>query len=337
MKKLILKSIITLILGIFLISLVSADTQISDSLCGDMSDAGCNSGYIPACFRDNQGDIYYTCIWDDSQDCSDDPSRSLDCSRFCNDNLIYDYDADICCPITAPYYAGNNECRTNPQLPNPIHDGEKWIVDWDNMIADNYYIRHSTCFIFIFGAIANPSSFVKQETCEGLNNLVCEQTSTTFINQWENKGKVKGKCGVSENYCESNFDCPINIITEKYCEEDNLMEKTISSDCIVNECKMDEDNPEIKVLEVCDFGCGDVEGIFQCLEEVEPVCGNGIIEINGGEECDDGNLIEEDGCDSNCKIEEPFDYKKLISYIAGGIVVTFIIIIVFIGIKKKSK
>lgn len=35
--------------------------------------------------------------------------------------------------------------------------------------------------------------------------------------------------------------------------------------------------------------------------EPEAVCGNSILEIN--EKCDDGNLIEGDGCDANCSIE----------------------------------
>jgi cysteine-rich repeat protein len=33
-----------------------------------------------------------------------------------------------------------------------------------------------------------------------------------------------------------------------------------------------------------------------------PICGNGVIE--SGESCDDGNTINEDGCDSTCNIEE---------------------------------
>ena len=37
-------------------------------------------------------------------------------------------------------------------------------------------------------------------------------------------------------------------------------------------------------------------------EELEPVCGNGVLEE--GEECDDGNTIDGDGCSSLCEIEE---------------------------------
>jgi cysteine-rich repeat protein len=39
----------------------------------------------------------------------------------------------------------------------------------------------------------------------------------------------------------------------------------------------------------------------QCHKIVVPVCGNGTIE--GTEQCDDGNKLNLDGCDSNCKYE----------------------------------
>ena len=40
------------------------------------------------------------------------------------------------------------------------------------------------------------------------------------------------------------------------------------------------------------------------------MCGNGVIEISGGvkEQCDDGNIITGDGCNSNCVIEEGWDF-----------------------------
>src|SRR3989344_4767103 len=33
------------------------------------------------------------------------------------------------------------------------------------------------------------------------------------------------------------------------------------------------------------------------------VCGNGNLDLNLGEECDDGNLVDNDGCSANCKFE----------------------------------
>lgn len=40
---------------------------------------------------------------------------------------------------------------------------------------------------------------------------------------------------------------------------------------------------------------------FDPAEPIEPVCGNGAVE--SGEECDDGNTVDGDGCDSDCQVE----------------------------------
>ena len=61
-------------------------------------------------------------------------------------------------------------------------------------------------------------------------------------------------------------------------------------------------NGELDYGEACDValdpnGCSD-----DCL--FEPFCGDGL--LNDGESCDDGNTMDEDGCDANCMIEEGF-------------------------------
>jgi len=57
--------------------------------------------------------------------------------------------------------------------------------------------------------------------------------------------------------------------------------------------------------QVCDNDalCDTATVTITVLEEVEPVCGNGIEE--GDEECDDGNTDDGDGCSSICVIEDP--------------------------------
>ena len=35
-------------------------------------------------------------------------------------------------------------------------------------------------------------------------------------------------------------------------------------------------------------------------------CGNGVRDSKENEECDDSNLVNSDGCDSSCKIEEGY-------------------------------
>ncbi len=55
--------------------------------------------------------------------------------------------------------------------------------------------------------------------------------------------------------------------------------------------------------EVCNNGVDD-DGDGQIDEGCPPVCGNGIVEA--GEQCDDGNLVDGDGCSSTCQIEPGF-------------------------------
>ncbi|MBW2978372.1 DUF4215 domain-containing protein [Candidatus Woesearchaeota archaeon] len=46
-----------------------------------------------------------------------------------------------------------------------------------------------------------------------------------------------------------------------------------------------------------------IMGWFGVGEEEQP-CGNGILDYSLGEECDDGNLIDGDGCRSDCSLEQ---------------------------------
>lgn len=67
-------------------------------------------------------------------------------------------------------------------------------------------------------------------------------------------------------------------------------------------------NGTVETGEECDDGnTANGDGCSAtCTEEgaqqVTPVCGNGALE--SGEECDDGNTTDGDGCDSNCETEE---------------------------------
>ena len=57
--------------------------------------------------------------------------------------------------------------------------------------------------------------------------------------------------------------------------------------------------------EQCDDGnTDDCDGCSAaCTNEPNPVCGDGNLDPCGGETCDDGNTIDCDGCDASCVIE----------------------------------
>lgn len=62
-------------------------------------------------------------------------------------------------------------------------------------------------------------------------------------------------------------------------------------------------NGQIEGLEQCDDGNTESGDGCDQVCDIEPTCGNGTLEF--GEECDDGNSDPFDGCDANCVVEVP--------------------------------
>jgi len=227
---------------------------IGDTACGSMGDAGCGSGWHPECFVedcDNCGDAFvggvkkcstcYFCVRDEGQDCSDDPSMSLDCLSWCEDGWIYDYGDNTCCPQDSPYYMGGGACSTNRNLDFSPYGAQ--------LPADNYYTRRSNCDVFVFGPYSNPNSILKEEKCIGNNNFVCEIESD-FINIFQSQGTVIGECGVQ---CLSNGDCPDDeVFGNKFCDGLNVAQQTIDYSCSGFQCIGAETS---KVIETCDVKC----------------------------------------------------------------------------------
>src|SRR5262249_12982263 len=62
------------------------------------------------------------------------------------------------------------------------------------------------------------------------------------------------------------------------------------------------DNPGgVYILAVCQVGADSPSDCKYDAFKVRIACGNGILET--GEQCDDGNRIDGDGCSANCTIE----------------------------------
>ncbi|SFE93455.1 Myxococcus cysteine-rich repeat-containing protein, partial [Nannocystis exedens] len=57
--------------------------------------------------------------------------------------------------------------------------------------------------------------------------------------------------------------------------------------------------------EQCDDGNGqDGDGCTaNCTLEGQPLCGDGIVQPQNGEQCDDGNAVDGDGCAVTCLLE----------------------------------
>ena len=88
-------------------------------------------------------------------------------------------------------------------------------------------------------------------------------------------------------------------------------------DCLFGECAspINDDCSDFCTVESCGDGvlqpffeeCDDLidVGCAGCFLDF-PECGDGILELDLGEECDDGNLLDNDGCDSQCFLEVCF-------------------------------
>src|SRR5215210_35264 len=51
------------------------------------------------------------------------------------------------------------------------------------------------------------------------------------------------------------------------------------------------------------FGSGQALAQDACGGEIECICGDGVLDV--GEQCDDGNLVNGDGCSKTCEVEQP--------------------------------
>lgn len=138
-------------------------------------------------------------------------------------------------------------------------------------------------------------------TFDGVNNRTDNPAITSFIqphidqfepgNPCKNDGQCNASCGAFDPDCAANH-CGADGECSYACAQ------PIDPDCtdVLNSSSRcnDEDglcNPN------CSGGDDDCQGLST------PVCGDEV--VDPGEECDDGNNSNGDGCSANCQIEEP--------------------------------
>lgn|GEM_PF-1149117 len=109
-------------------------------------------------------------------------------------------------------------------------------------------------------------------------------------------------------HCLDDWQCPYSVCDEDtwMCTGDWSRSCSTDEDCQMNVCKViDEVFPGLDGI-LCTSDCTEA---YEESETDEPwLCGNGVLDSNGfySEECDDGNLIDKDGCSSICEVEERF-------------------------------
>jgi len=116
------------------------------------------------------------------------------------------------------------------------------------------------------------------------------------------------ECGTKTNNCDDEVNCPPNDCVGEYGEGYicNLGTCVLEGECTDTCVNLGYTCGTWTICgeqEVCPPGCNPVTE--ECMNGAcELLCGNGV--ANSGEECDDGNTANNDGCSSTCTIESGY-------------------------------
>jgi cysteine-rich repeat protein len=215
-------------------------------------------------------------------------------------------------------------------------DLENLYGNYDGFVRDNSVFGDSTYALKVYdasnreiGAYSFDTSLLmfydnfENETNPGGIEVLNESVNSVMIpfNESISSAKVFMNDELKLEFVVSNLSCVRNCkipdengtIGERCC--DDYLESWMSNDnftcisCGDGVCSKFEDEylcwsdckPELDEMNCSD---GYVASDYGCVEG--NICGNNILE--SGEECDDGDIFDGDGCSSNCKLEKCKDY-----------------------------
>jgi len=151
------------------------------------------------------------------------------------------------------------------------------------------------------------------EECDDGNTNACDGCSRSC--QIERCGNGKIECGevcddgnnVDCDRCKGDCTRPDNIcgdgITE--CGEEADDGNLVACDGVSPECRLERCGNDVRECnETCDDGTsGSLACSPQCQIMVPPRCGDGVVQTEDGETCDDGNAVDCDGCSHFCQTD----------------------------------
>ena len=125
---------------------------------------------------------------------------------------------------------------------------------------------------------------------------VCQDGDTKMID-CNTCGCVDGQWGCTQIGCEPQ-ECTPGETKELDCNTCECTEGGLWA-CTDIGCEPDKCKPGDEKWEDCNACDCTPEGIWACdTQECPAVCGDGV--IGGGEQCDDGNAVDDDGCSNTC-------------------------------------
>jgi cysteine-rich repeat protein/parallel beta-helix repeat protein len=151
----------------------------------------------------------------------------------------------------------------------------------------------------IYPTVCSGNNVVHNISSYTCNNAGTLASSCTLKTTQETIEQCSGYCADSscQNYvCTKDSDCGTNFYSNNFCSSNNLVQNYTQFKCNSPSTPLSSCSNSLSqiLVSTCSLGCLN----NQCNQQN---CGNGIKE--GLEQCDDGNLINGDGCSSQCKIE----------------------------------
>ncbi len=151
-------------------------------------------------------------------------------------------------------------------------------------------------------------------------------TSGATIRVYDAEGSpIHGSYGSVAESCAAGFDSlpagdyTIRVIGSSLEGIGAYVLQSSTDEC--SECG----NGMVEVREDCDGralgGCSFAPCSASCVCPLAPLCGDGVLQLALGEECDDGNRVDGDGCDASC-VREPLEPRTLDScgrYYSSGL------------------
>lgn len=204
---------------------------------------------------------------------------------------------NICrkCEVENCSKCDNDSSKCERCLPNKylINSSNESCLDY--VPSKNYYISH-----IIHNNITNESTYTISLCNYSLPNCLECSNSTHCTKCEENlilnkNGKCKRNCPTNSFFDQSNENCekcPLNC--------SGCFNKTSCKLCA----------PDFYSLNDSCMNCSLTQGFMPNCSEI---CGDGILfdTIKSGHQCDDGNLIDGDGCSSKCQIEKGFNCERI--------------------------
>ena len=229
--------------------------------------------------------------------CSSD-CKNKTLTRFCGDNVLdSEEECDDGNNINGDGCSANctieKECCDDNNCPNDKYSNGYCYSDDVYKNLTDYFCKNHNCLFNISRVFVQECGEDSQEEIK-----YCYSNDVWINSSEESRGCEQGECFHLSNFTTKLFnDCgedSCNDWSGYVCEGKNRTRQRTCYDKGCEQANCFSTPRQEKQSEECAYGCVDGE----CSQ---PRCGDNHLDLD--EECDDGNLINGDGCDSDCTIE----------------------------------